>query len=127
MSKQLWLTAVLVLMFGVSVQAQTCVPATGGTYTLSQPIVLAPTPSPYAMVPVVRNGATYGQWMPVGSAAPAYAAPSPYAVAPRVGYRPLLPIARPPASYYVGRGLLGQPKVYVPGQPLRNALRYLSP
>ena len=29
--------------------------------------------------------------------------------------------------YQFGRGLLGQPKVYVRGQPLRNALRFLTP
>jgi len=27
----------------------------------------------------------------------------------------------------VGRGIVGQPKLYVPGQPLRNALRFVTP
>jgi hypothetical protein len=31
-----------------------------------------------------------------------------------------------PPNSYVGRGIFGQPKVYVPGQPIRNALRYLT-
>jgi hypothetical protein len=54
----------------------------------------------------------------------------PYSVPPPPGaitYRPLVPIAQTPASYYMGRGILGQPKVYVPGQPVLNFFRYLSP
>lgn len=47
-----------------------------------------------------------------------------------VPYSPTPPTLRPaaplPSSYYVGRGLLGQPKLYVPGQPIRNTLRWLS-
>jgi hypothetical protein len=41
--------------------------------------------------------------------------------------RPILPLEPLPPNYEVGRGLLGQPKLYVPGQPVRNFLRYLSP
>lgn len=33
----------------------------------------------------------------------------------------------PAANYRIGKGLIGQPKVYVPGQPIRNLVRYLSP
>lgn len=40
---------------------------------------------------------------------------------------PILPVTSMPSNYYVGRGIIGQPKVYVPGQPIRNALRYLTP
>jgi hypothetical protein len=32
-----------------------------------------------------------------------------------------------PENYVVGQGLIGQPKVYVPSQPLRNFLRYITP
>lgn len=54
--------------------------------------------------------------------------PQPQMVAPPVTtFRPLVPVAPPPAQYYIGRGLLGQPKLYVPQQPIRNFLRYLSP
>ena len=42
------------------------------------------------------------------------------------GYRPLWPVVTMPPNYYFGRGILGQPKVYVPGQPIRNVLRYLT-
>jgi hypothetical protein len=44
-----------------------------------------------------------------------------------VYFRPLIPLVPPPPVYYFGQGILGQPKVYVPGQPLRNVLRYLTP
>lgn len=51
----------------------------------------------------------------------------PVQVGPVVTYRPLVPVVPMPAQYYLGQGLLGQPKLYVPDQPLRNFLRYLSP
>ncbi len=52
---------------------------------------------------------------------------SPLPVSPVVTYRPLVPVVPLPAQYYLGQGLLGQPKLYVPNQPVRNFLRYLSP
>ena len=42
-------------------------------------------------------------------------------------YRPLIPVVPMPPNYQLGRGILGQPTVYVPGQPVRNFLRYLAP
>lgn len=53
--------------------------------------------------------------------------PVPVQVSPVVTYRPLVPVVPLPAQYYLGQGLLGQPKLYVPNQPVRNFLRYLSP
>ena len=47
--------------------------------------------------------------------------------APYVAFRPVVPLVAMPSAYYVGRGIFGQPKVYVPGQPVRNALRWLTP
>ena len=44
-----------------------------------------------------------------------------------VRYRPIMSLGSVPQDYQVGQGLLGQPKVYVPGQPLRNFVRYLTP
>ena len=40
----------------------------------------------------------------------------------------LRPVSAPtvPAGYVVGQGLIGQPKLYKPGQPMRNLLRYIS-
>ncbi len=51
----------------------------------------------------------------------------PVQVGPVVTYRPLVPAVPMPAQYFLGQGLLGQPKLYVPDQPLRNFFRYLSP
>lgn len=56
--------------------------------------------------------------------------PVPVNSAPRVlVLRPIIPLVppAPPSGYVVGRGLIGQPTLYLPGQPIRNFLRYLSP
>ncbi|MFN3148236.1 hypothetical protein [Bremerella sp.] len=45
----------------------------------------------------------------------------------RTSFRPVLPIIPMNNNSYVGRGLLGQPKVYTEGQPIRNSLRYVLP
>jgi hypothetical protein len=105
-----------------------------------KPVVLPPPGS-------VRYTGGLGSGVPASSssrmaAAPvtsaSYVAPAPYSTpyatsVPYVPssattvYQPLVPIVSQPASYYVGRGVIGQPKMYVPGQPIRNFLRYLSP
>jgi hypothetical protein len=61
------------------------------------------------------------------SALPAVPAPVASGVPATFVYRPLLPVVPVPVDYYLGRGILGQPTVYVPGQPVRNFLRYLAP
>jgi len=59
-----------------------------------------------------------------------YYAPAPvttyYAPAPvTTFYAPAaVQVARP---VVIGRGIVGQPKAYVPGQPIRNALRFVTP
>lgn len=47
--------------------------------------------------------------------------------APATVYRPVVRLAPMPRSVTVGRGVVGQPTIYVPGQPVRNFLRWLSP
>jgi len=42
------------------------------------------------------------------------------------GFRPLLSFGQEKNPVQVGQGLLGQPVAYVPGQFIRNALRYVS-
>ena len=63
-------------------------------------------------------------------------APSPYAPASHYGqpsYRPISSGGFPstgmngPAGYVVGQGLIGQPKLFVNGQPIRNLLRFITP
>ncbi|MEM7476679.1 MAG: hypothetical protein AAF483_16955 [Planctomycetota bacterium] len=43
------------------------------------------------------------------------------------GYAPLISLGQEGYNVQLGRGILGQPTVYVPGQPVRNFLRYLFP
>lgn len=45
----------------------------------------------------------------------------------QAGWAPLIPISAPPTNYVVGQGLWGQPKVYIPNQPIRNGIRYILP
>ena len=46
---------------------------------------------------------------------------------PTCAYRPLVTVTAMPPTYEVGRGILGQPKLYVPRQPVRNFVRWLTP
>ncbi|GAB5403556.1 MAG: hypothetical protein Aurels2KO_17870 [Aureliella sp.] len=43
------------------------------------------------------------------------------------GYSPLFTLGQENYNVALGRGIIGQPTVYVAGQPVRNFLRYLSP
>ncbi len=43
------------------------------------------------------------------------------------GYRPLFSLGQENYNVQLGRGIIGQPTVYVSGQPIRNFLRYISP
>lgn len=90
------------------------------------PIVL-PSPSPvvsaYRVPSVAPRVAGYGVYQPV-VAPPVYVAPAPVQLAspvtvaaPNVLYRPAV----------VGSSVSGLPTVYIPGQPVRNALRYVVP
>lgn len=78
----------------------------------------APTPS------FPSNGAVNGTFAP-----PTYAANvNPGLYTPNnAGYTPLFSLGQENYNVQLGRGIIGQPTVYVPGQPIRNFLRYLSP
>lgn len=43
------------------------------------------------------------------------------------GYAPLFSLGQENYNVQLGRGIIGQPTVYVQGQPVRNFMRYLSP
>lgn len=43
------------------------------------------------------------------------------------GYRPLFSLGQENYNVQIGRGIIGQPTVYVPGQPVRNFMRYIFP
>lgn len=70
--------------------------------------------------------------VPVGYAAPpvilppAVAPGAPMAPAP-FGCRPLFTLGQENYNVQVGQGIIGQPTAYVPGQNIRNFIRYLSP
>ncbi len=46
---------------------------------------------------------------------------------PTIVYRPAAPVEALPSKYHVGHGIIGQPKLYVTGQHLRNILRFITP
>lgn len=73
-------------------------------------VTVAPTVTYYAPVPAVVPMTTY--YAPVVGNGVVVAAYTPAMVA---------------TPYIVGRGSLGQPKVYVAGQPIRNAMRFVTP
>jgi hypothetical protein len=53
--------------------------------------------------------------------------PASLAVAPKAGPRPIFTLGQENYNVQLGQGIIGQPTVYVPGQPIRNFFRYLSP
>jgi hypothetical protein len=62
----------------------------------------------------------------------AYAVTLPQAAptAPAAPYQPITApfgIQPPTPSVYLGRGIVGQPKLYAPHQPVRNFFRWLTP
>lgn len=87
---------------------------------VARPVVVAPAPvqvvtSYRPVVPTyVAPAASYSTYRPVYPVipAPVYAPPA-YGAVYRTGY--------------IGPGLGGVPSVYTPGQPVRNALRYVVP
>ncbi len=94
--------------------------------TVAPPVIVAPpvVTSYRPIVPTyVAPAAVYSTYRPV------------YPVAPAPVYIPPVSVYVPPAygtvtSYragFVGPGLGGIPSVYTPGQPVRNALRYVVP
>ena len=97
------------------------------------PSLLAPSPAGAAGAP--PTSAAIASWTPP----PGYVISAPRPLIPLSGqaiygrpvitYRPVVaaPAALLPAEYRLGAGVFGQPKVYLPGQPVRNFLRSLSP
>jgi hypothetical protein len=143
MKKTTLLTVVLtVVCCGAVAEAQVYVQPANYGYTVSQPLYGAPaTYAPaasYAPVTTYYARGGYGQGVAYNGnpccnpccnpCATSYVSASPQvAYSAPIGYAP----APAPAAYgpQVGirRGLLGQPTVYVPGQPIRNLFRFLTP
>jgi hypothetical protein len=112
-----------------------------------------PTTSPFVARHAVRYAASpqpsYATASPASFSAPAVVTYSPaqQTAAPHTVYRPTTVVANPvdcspapaiytarpvyaapaiPPGYYPGRGIIGQQKLYATGQPIRNALRFLT-
>lgn len=102
---------------------------------VARPVVVAPAPVVTAYRPVVPTYlapvASYSTYRPVYPAATVPVATVPVATVPIA----TVPVYAPPAygtvaryrSGYLGPGLGGVPSVYTPGQPVRNAIRYVVP
>ncbi len=77
--------------------------------------------TPIAATPVV----TQPTIMPIPAASTPQFVPAYYDGG--VGYKPLLSFGQEYSPVVLGRGIIGQPTAYVPGQSFRNFLRYLAP
>ncbi len=108
-----------------------CLPAGDRTYLQAaerDPLVATSNISQLAPLPTPQQWRGYA---PEGETVVEYPAPVPNCAA-STEVRVLRPtVVLPPAptvpeGYVVGRGLIGQPKLYKPGQPVRNFLRYIS-
>lgn len=89
--------------------------------------VLPPVIDAAEMVPLPAGPTWRGSAVQSVTPVTAYSAPAPVATPiPRVEV--LRPVAEPtvPQGYVLGRGLIGQPKLFKPGQPVLNFFRYLS-
>ena len=98
----------------------------------------APSVADYTPAPYVSNYAPPAAPMPYVSY---YSPPASYSAVPYVSYYapatpyvtyyspPVAPIAVPYQAYYgvPGVTVYGTPQVYVPGQPVRNVLRAITP
>ena len=82
------------------------------------PTSYVPPPSQVAPAVALPPGATYAPIGMTGSVPPVLPG-SP-------GYRPLFTLGQEKNPVQVGQGFWGQPVAYVPGQTLRNGLRYIS-
>jgi hypothetical protein len=133
----------LVIPAGLAAQDRYSLPPTAGgdAWRVADPTPLAPAyyeqpavssalqPTVLVSEPASTPWPSSTTWPPVvlpPASAPVYAHPPQPIPPPVTAYRPLIPVAPPPPQYYLGRGIFGQPKLYVPEQPVRNFLRYLS-
>ncbi len=123
--------------------AQTMPPAVTPPLTVpTQPVNVANTSTLPQYQPTVGVYQTGYQYCPPGIPSGGVPSVVPGAVAPptyppnmtpqlytpdNAGYRPLFSLGQENYNVQLGRGIIGQPTVYVPGQPVRNFLRYLSP
>lgn len=75
----------------------------------------------------IATGAQVGAPPQVASAVPSGLVPVTRPSAPGVPKRPLINLGQDKNAVVVGQGLIGQPVAYVPGQCVRNWIRYIFP
>jgi hypothetical protein len=115
------LSLVVVLMLSSTVLAQ--------GYLAYMPVAPGPVVSYYAPAPAVSYGpvATTSYYAP----APYYAAaaPVPYYAAAPVPYYAAAPVMGGPVAFapVYARPVIVRTKVYIPGEPVRNVLRAVTP
>jgi hypothetical protein len=82
------------------------------------PTTYVPPPSQIAPAVALPPGATYSPVSLTGSVPPV--------IPGSPGFRPLFTLGQERNPVQVGQGFWGQPVAYVPGQTIRNGLRYIS-
>jgi hypothetical protein len=89
--------------------------------------VLPPVIDAAEMVPLPAGPTWRGRAVQPVAPVTAFSAAAPVATpTPRVEVLRPIPGPTVPQGYVLGRGLVGQPKLFKPGQPVLNLLRYLS-
>lgn len=101
----------------------TCAPTSGYVTQVSDtaPSVYVPPPAQIGPPAILPPAAAF----PTLPAQPLAAGPSVIPGTPKC--RPLLSFGQDRNPVQVGQGILGQPTAYVPGQSIRNFIRYLTP
>jgi hypothetical protein len=89
-----------------------------GIYPTAYECATPPAPS------YPSTGAVPGSYVP--PTLPANMTPNVY-TPNNAGFKPFFSLGQESYNVRLGRGIIGQPTVYVPKQPFRNFLRYLSP
>lgn len=115
------------LLCGMLVLLCLTVQAHAQVYVAPVTTYYAPVTTYYAPATTCYSPVTYtAYYAPAVAPVMTYYAPAAFPVTTYYA-----PAAVPVTTYYgwawVGRGIVGQPTVYVRGQPIRNALRFVSP
>lgn len=92
-----------------------------GTQPFNQPFV---QPPPADTAPMIQYPQAYQPGQMVTAASPQWTQPF---TASQQMPQPMVRFQNMPPGSYMGQGIVGQPKAYVDGQPMRNLFRYLTP
>ena len=117
---------------GTELQSARLVPLPPARITTLSPVTVRPPAVrtwPANQPIITRRTTVPSDWQstPAASIAPTLAPSACSCCGAATVLRPVVGPAQPIPGYYIGRGLLGQPKLYVSGQQVRNLMRYISP